>query len=66
MQKQTSYLNDKYLWFSYQTLALVSSEHVSDCLNFDVGIVCINVIILAMTQEHTNKTVSITVVILGG
>lgn len=64
--EQTSYLNDKYLWFSYQTSALVSSEHVCECLNFDLGIICINMIILTVAQDHTNKAVSITVVILRG
>lgn len=61
-----SYLNYKYLWLSYQTLALVSSEHVRDCLNFDLGIICVDMIVFTVTQEHTNKAVSIAVVIPRG
>lgn len=63
---QKPYLNDKYLRLSYQTRALVSPEHVCDCLNFDLAIMCINMIILTVTQVYTNKAVGIAVVIQRG
>lgn len=53
------YLQNKDLWLSHEALAFVSFEQGRDILNADLAIEGVNVIVLAVAQEHEHKAVHI-------